>query len=335
VQVEVCSSALTDSADRQLALLGILSLCYAGRHSLTGEPNDLLRWSERVHLREMVELILADPDASIGAPRQSLQVRKGPPIWSARPELPADVALTLLCQPLRVYLENGWTDRTALMAFASRAQRQTLEQAEARGWLLFLTAGGCGGVATLAEQLAPPAEGRRDARRRQQRGESEACPLPADAQLRILLFMDSDALHPDHEAETARRVRQALRSAGAALGGLRLGCVLKRREVENYIPLGKLENWATHETLKTVRALRKSPETVAWWYDMKHGRHSDVPKEARVDDRVWSLVPNNLRPALFSGIGEANCRRFFAEHQFLPDPSCEIADFISLIIERL
>ncbi len=227
MRVEVDPAVLTGAHAKPLFLLGILAMGSTGRHQVlfanreaahewicTLPPllQDEVQWAlDDAETVEVLAPASAAPAVQVG-PTESDSGYAGDSL-----RLSLEQAHGLLARPLRVILENGMHDRSALLAFASPARLAELRAHETRGWLEFVSGGGIDGCLQAAKALA----------------------VPSPHTVRTLIMTDCDGLR-EHESrsERANQVFQALSTACEAHGRAqgRFGLVLTRRAIENYLP---------------------------------------------------------------------------------------------------
>jgi hypothetical protein len=339
--VEVRPGALELGAEEELAVLGLLALCHAGRHTLVGDDDALRAWAGSgawpAWLGELVGdlLDMGQMEAAVGAPRGRVVVDRGPERWSSTPQLPPGAALGLLSRPLKLLLENGRHDWAFFLAFATEAQARTLEQADAAGWLQ-RSSGGCGEVKAALTLLV---KSLRDAER----------PAWAEAS-RTVAVIDADIVAEGHEPKLQKEVAALLRELERALqlpdGSA--GAVLQRREIENYIPPAALERWATgftgderRQLSRLARALRAIERvdpsaSFAGIYDMKQGRGSGAPAPVWTRHAGLRGLSADHRQALDEGLGERLGRSFFDQHRAgLAGAHHELTQLLTRLLERL
>lgn len=363
MRVELSADLLASEHSR-MAVLGILALGASGRHVVVADPSPASGAAERFeawrqkladpHLQDEIELALAE-----GLQRATVGPRRSTVIVSATPALghyPPDEALLLLGYPFRVLLENGRNDRDFLLAYASADTRVYLRDAEEQGWLLFETAGGITEIKARLEEIRKMSW----------------------ARLRFFCLVDSDAKQPGIPSAVAESVRTVLGEIAADIPlpadqvG-KLGKVLERRAVENYLPLptfkryifGRLKKgpandvdnlwqqapptgWQISEAqlgetgserraLFAALALEGASDEVLTYLDFCQGRG---PDGSRTVDVVWNQLSQRQQQALLFGFTKSLLRGFFSDHVehdpvALSEPTGELAAILAVIQERL
>jgi hypothetical protein len=202
--------------------------------------------------------------------------------WSGNPpRLPLSVAFRLLCQPFRFLLENGRNDRSFLLAVASPDQRRVLHDMEGHGFLEFVGAGGIGELCQILEESV--------ARHPRHRA-------------KLMIITDSDALHPGDRSPEAQRVAADCEKAMVAVH------ILRRRAIENYLPMNSLRKWM-QERPGIRRALFEAychltPEQ-RHHFNMKRGFAGDLAVRGRSCGTLYSEVPPGERDLLQCGFGSS------------------------------
>lgn len=159
--------------------------------------------------------------------------------------LPAD-ALAALRTPAFVVVENGESDRAFLDCMMRAFGRENLAEALRKRLWEIVSAGGGGEIPKRVK---------------------ECVPKMGKGPLRILILSDSDRLVPDERSKTVEQIERCAIEYGVA------AVVLRKREIENYIPVGALQRVGPRN--KVFRAyLALSPEQQDH-YDMKKGLERD------------------------------------------------------------
>ncbi|MBL8619317.1 MAG: hypothetical protein JNM72_27130 [Deltaproteobacteria bacterium] len=333
--VEITQGALTPGVEDDLALLGVLALCWAGRHQLLGDRAALTAWASGIgiagtDLSDVVDVLLdrGQQVQALGPSQELLQVVGAQAQWTAPLALRPAAALGLLARPLRLWLENGRNDWSFLLAFASPAQARLLEGAARAGWLVVSSGGGCGELKVLVEDLAT----------------GLGAKLSSGAELgeerRFFVVLDSDRTVPGPLPSSQQAVERGLRAAEGTLSQPQgwAGQVLQRREAENYIPTDALESWAMTFTgddrtqiKRLARALRQQGTPLLDHYDYKKGM------AAAVLQPLLSAAPTDDQSrALHLGLGAERGLKFYQQHHAaLTDPSGELGPLLARVLERL
>jgi hypothetical protein len=236
-----------------------------------------------------------------------------------------------------------------LLAFANSAIRKKLEDAERHGWLIFETSGGIGEMRKRLEALHGPAT--------------------QWAIKRFYCLADSDALEPDEESKDALEVRARFTKIATKLDikADRVGHILQRRAVENYVELKTLKRWlcdqfedrghkvcerwsnahargdqavsapdkpsAITRALFAALALDQAPQEVWNHLDFSLGRGEEGKR--RTADSIWDQLTPLQQSVLQYGFTKSRLRNFFAEQRHMPDRTGEIRDVLRVIQERL
>jgi hypothetical protein len=212
-----------------LELLGIFALALDGRHRVFAPQQAIDGWPPmgHPHIGDTVSLVLAESLRCdlLGSPVDILRVSGAPVAWAPPANLTPTHAFRFLARPLRVILENGSTDRNFLLAFATRSERQTLEDAEREGWLHFESGGGIHGVCERLEALLGRPE------------------LAA----RVFAICDSDRRMPGEASSSAQEVRRVARRLTRGMNIQDpdwIVHILERRAAENYVSPGRILAYA-------------------------------------------------------------------------------------------
>lgn len=355
MEVELDSTLLRTAPVEHLAILAICAFGLSSRHRVL--PDDRVAWNAwantmPVDLREELQLTWDESErrAIAGGPSEEIAVRpRVAPAYGASPMvLNPNEALSLLGRPLRVILENGRYDRGFLLAFASDAQRRSLNEAEREGWLIFETGGGIGELIVRSKAAVEDDE-------------------PRDV-MRTMYLCDSDATMPWALSQQATEVwqniqelEQRFRRTTPYFGG-----VLKRRAAENYAPPGAVLRWAASKfgrgaweiiqaanTLEGRRSLAIGPgnagserrhllaaialkelhQTSQSVFDMKNGREKDG--KVRTADAVWNRLDDFQKAALRDGFGAGFSGDFYKEARNITDETGEVSRLLAMITERV
>jgi hypothetical protein len=335
VWVEITQGALTLGVEDDLALLGVLALCWVGRHQLLGDRAALTAWANGIgiagtDLSDVVDALLRDGERAEAEepPQERLSVTGAPAQWAGPLELPPATALSVLARPLRLWLENGRNDWTFLLAFASPAQAGRLERAARAGWLVVSSGGGCGELKVLVEGLADDLWPRlRDG-------------ADLGEERRFFVVLDADRALPGPLPSLQLAVEDGLRAVEGFLSRPNgwAGQVLQRREAENYIPTNALESWAMTfsgddrtQIKRLARALRQQGTPLLDHYDFKKGMAA-----AALQPLLIGASTDDQTRALHQGLGAERGLMFYQQHRAaLTDPSGELGPLLARILERL
>ena len=351
MRVEIDAGVLDGRWD--LELLGIFALALDGetlRHRIV--TPDLDTWGPMRHppIRDHVDLVREESTRLEveGHPVDELRVADGPLSWGNPLCLPPGRAFRLLARPLRVVLENGWTDRSFLLAFAGADMRRTLEEAEREGWLHFESGGGVDGVRSRLEDVER---------------------LP-DLAARIFAICDSDRREAGAMSPAAQEIQRSARRLAAQMGlppreGSRFAHILERRAAESYVPPRRLLAYAsdrygvdaidalrdfdarratlvnTPGAMGTPRrhtlaccVLRELGGDVRAYLDMRegHGQNDEHPRTSRA---LWDQLDDVQKAVLRHGLGPTFIADFYAQAGALPDESGELTPLLETIRRRL
>lgn len=363
MRVEIREDALLAGNQYDTMLLGILAFALINRHRiiLDAYPGILDVWeptkSSR-RLRDEVELAI---DLSVQADAEGVPALHtiivddvGTPNWSAPPVLPPEHALMLLARPFRVLLENGRNDGNFLLAHCTESERESLKDAERKGWLEWVDTSGITGLHAMIEE-----EDHGDADNDERAHES--------TWIRIFALCDSDAQSPEQPSEQALRVRAQIErhSAKPFMRSTTFGHVLSARAAENYAAPARVLAWVREQwrsgqsqcsklidqtstpsgrTALAARPPNTSNEqlllrAIAWQrlrpeqrrhIDAKHGLDS-----AHNDAVLFEDLEPFDRMALRQGFGDSFSKRFYRFQHQHPDPTEEITTIIRTILGRL
>lgn len=274
MRVRVDDDVFTQAADTAMELVELLNMGRHKRHRilLGPPPHDAYQaWTaarqpaERELFKSILEQCL---DAESRTPAD-LGIRI---VADARANAGADPtfllhdALQLLRAQFRVVLENHLNDRAFLMAAASDEDRAVLEEAEERNWLRFDNGGGLEGIVSMLSANTPGGLASERSR------------------LRAFILFDSDRLAPATEAKKSDPLARQCASCG--LDVPRRYHQLRRRAIENYLPVEALERWQQSpkgrpDRPAVVSAWRQLDPQQAHHFNMKHGFDRDRPRLAK------------------------------------------------------
>lgn len=310
MRVRVDDDVFTQAADTAMDLVELLNMGRHKRHRiLLGPPphDNYTQWTAARSLveRELFKSILEQClDAESRTPAE-LGIRI---VTDARATAGADPAfllhdaLHLLRAPFRVVLENHLNDRAFLLAAASEEDRAVLEQAEEYQWLRFDNGGGLEGIVSMLAAHTPGGLASERSR------------------LRAFILFDSDRLAPDTEAKKSDPLARQCSACGLDLP--RRYHQLRRRAIENYLPLEALDRWKQSpkgrpDRPAVVDAWRKLSPLQAHHFNMKNGFDRDRPRYTRElpaekqcerggkqYPHLYEDVPEPVLLALHSGFAE-------------------------------
>jgi hypothetical protein len=199
------------------------------------------------------------------------------------PRLTVADAIQLLKAPFRILLEDDQTDRAFLLSMAEPEQRRYLEELEGKDYLRFEHGGGLGKMKATVQ---------RDRKKR-------------TAYFgRMWVLFDSDGLRPDLRSDDAKRLEKSC-------GRLISHHMLKRRSIENYLPLTSLKSWIDRIPPRERggrpakhNALREMSKEQRYHFNMKNGFSGDKKRDdARTVGNLYEGLPENVRRDLKEGFG--------------------------------
>lgn len=307
-------SLFSDPSVDPASLLQLILACRRpSAHFAVGAPPRLPevqrwlgQWPEGVarSLRE----VLSDAVESSRRPNAlTVVVRPGESRWRERPDKGPRVsivdALALTRAPLAVLVENRRNDGRFLSRFAvtlPESQRMLFDEAVRRGWIVFEQGGGLTEVRCLLIDLGAGAN------------DPVLCPLGARAEIRkwrLTVVVDRDCLEikrpkslpkaqwtapprdPTQPSAVSSDVSRRATLALPAWGGRAAVHQLRRRAIENYLPLRTLRGWVDVATKVGDRDARRirvaalaaldTPDADGmrprWRFGMKDGLDGDKP----------------------------------------------------------
>jgi hypothetical protein len=225
--------------------------------------------------------------------------------WDQKePLLPLDIALKFLSQPFIIFVENRRNDSAFLRATATGWGKQKLEKFLNEDWLKFEAGGGMGEILKYVEEISEQPEKYR----------------------RHFVLFDSDAKKPKMIDKKSQKVVQACSDKFICYHQLR------RREIENYLPLAALWEWTKIHKQKDIRTSRRKQVDAfeklflkqRHHFDMKKGFQGDfkikagekgTEKEHRLVGNFYQNVSTEIRIVLAQGFGN-NIAELFKEEQF-------------------
>jgi hypothetical protein len=286
------------SADvHALSLLAVFEVCLDARHALLTDPlfdeektapvNDWLRGLPESQRRLAESVLRQGPTLAAMRHRLTPMVRvrgqgQQASHWRGTPPcLTVPDALRLLRTPLKLMVENRRNDRAFLLWLASPSYRRAIAEAEAKGWLEFVHAGG---INEMLEQL------------------KELDRLAGDdsrawiERLRLWLLFDRDSRKQDRSAPSDTSNKLLETSASLAPPWPVMAHQLARRSIENYLPEHALYSWA-EDPARTQQKIQRRHQVRAFFqaspaardsFNVKKGLLGDLPKSLRDQIRSQS-----------------------------------------------
>lgn len=200
-------------------------------------------------------------------------------------------AYRVLSLPACVIVENAESDGAFLSAVSAAYKRTNIVTAMERRWLRFVHAGGGGEIPKRIHELL------------YEKYQSN----------RILVLVDSDRKAPRHgEGRTLEKIRRECSEHNIQL------CVLRKREIENYIPINALaERVRSSRRYKDIyQAFLHLNQEQRDFFDMKFGfSRNKTTGKAILDEDEKALYPRDKLPRnviddLCGGFGEDVWRCF-------------------------
>lgn len=165
-------------------------------------------------------------EEGLGPAHHAVRVVRSATPNQSPPELTLDDALDILHRPYRLLVENAHSDGVFVFCMATPDERRFLEERVRREWLEIETCGGITGVTRRVKTL----------KRRHRDG----------LRLRCSAMFDCDAPVQGSPSDHAKTAEQAC-------GPTIHHHMLKRRAIENYLPLPTLERWCGEKKGKEER----------------------------------------------------------------------------------
>jgi hypothetical protein len=191
-------------------------------------------------------------------------------------------ALTSLRMPAVVIVENEESDGAFLASIARAFGRDVIEYAIHEKWLELDHAGGYGEIEKRIERYKSRNTGPE----------------------RILVVADSDRLFPGHESQTYKKILQACTDNGVPY------VLLKKRSIENYLPLGALQRSGRNKQYNAFLHLSNPQKD---HYRIKTGFSSDDTGTCQVPSEQMTLyqhVPAKVLDDLCGGFGSESWKLF-------------------------
>ncbi|MBT9588389.1 hypothetical protein IV102_33935 [bacterium] len=266
-------------------LIALLNFARDGRHWVVPGPGlSLDGWIQALpeSLRAEVSFAL---DLSLEQEARSphfLRVQVDGP-GARPPAISLQESLQRATAPLEVILENIESDLAFLEAVVPPDYRDQMEEMRSKRWIDFVHGGGSNLPAVLRHRLEN-----------------------SRASQRHFVFFDSDALTPNQPSKKANDlVDQCLAEQPPVAHHF-----LQRREIENYLPLPALQNWALQrnkrERRKKLESFKALSPNQKHHFDLKRGfrgkndsalfadlesRHRD-PLAMGFGDKIWEWFQN-------------------------------------------
>lgn len=154
------------------------------------------------------------------------------------------------------------------------------------------------------------------------------------------MLIDSDAMRPhgprerpeDVDGDQARNVRRAAGDPGV---GVHLH-VLRRRAIENYLPIAALQRGTSGQD-RAIAALNRLSSAQRHHFNMKEGFVKDAPHAARAGN-LYEAVPPRARERLAGGFGTDIAKLFARTVKFDDvdgDGRAEVHAFVTEILARM
>jgi hypothetical protein len=169
--------------------------------------------------------------------------------------------------PAYVLVENRESDGAFLLTMIKAFDRDDLLLAIHQGWLDVRQLGGFGEVGKAVEQLRSLTVG----------------------PLRIIVIADSDQSYPGDHTPTIEKVQSSCDPGGIPY------VILKKRKIENYIPIDYLPRSSTRKALLHLSEQQRDH------YEMKRGFARDQYGRAVIPDQQTELF-KDVRSAVLAGL---------------------------------
>jgi len=277
----------------QLELLKLISVCESGRHVLVTNPpyvpggSPILdAWLEDLplpvgaHVRLLLEFGLLElAGKTAAAPRIRVSDVTACNWESTEPVLTVEDAARLLNMPLKLLVENRRNDGAFLRKLTPPSYRAVLERALERGWVELENGGGIGELRRRVE-------------------EAQYKPMH---HTRLWVMVDSDAREPDKPSGASDKVIEACLKVFQPwpLPARQL----RRRSIENYLPLKSLQGWASRKGAngrEVVDSFIRLSQNQRHHFNMKSGFLGDLKSEKREQYRARRAVVEDADlPPLF------------------------------------
>lgn len=255
----ILSADLFEDTPPSLKLHHIADMAFEGRHRLFIFPDDSPRfhnWLDQQELSTREQWKFALEASTLYEPLSpaALSIRVSPcqesDFTRSPPNLKIEDALALLTQPFRILVENSRNDAAFLERLATPHQREELKSKISAGYVRFEHGGGIG---EIAKQLGTP---------------SYTSP---DAPLRTFVLTDSDALAPGEPSAQVKTVEQLCQRNRI------LSHHLKRRNIENYLPISALHTWSGYgpDGKQLMKAFKSLTADQRAHFNMKRGFAGD------------------------------------------------------------
>jgi hypothetical protein len=189
-------------------------------------------------------------------------------------------AFWCLCEPAHVVVENSASDGAFLLAMVHAfGRRALLDGHTERCWALEHL-GGFGEVAKRLDEIMVASRG----------------------PVRVLVLADSDARYPGEETATMRAVR-------AACTPRRIPYVLlKKRKIENYIPLNAFR--VAGRLVHRLGAYAGLTQDQRDHYDLKKGLPLDLSSQPKAVQELYGGLSAHVRQNLCEGFGGETWKAF-------------------------
>jgi hypothetical protein len=261
-----------------LDLISLIQLGLEGRHYLQTDPptsGTLTTWlaNRDQTIRDECEFSLNsgfELDALSPSFREIRVENVRFPSWGAAcVVVPVNSALSFLRLPFKILVENQVRDANFLIAISTAEKKRKLLQFIENEWIEIEHGGG---IESMRERIL-------------------AISAQSSLKLRIWTFFDSDSLRPNVPSGPSKSLADACNNHVPFH-------MLKRRAIENYIPLPALDIWSSGDDTRKrcVRAFKKLNLNQRFHFNMKQG----FLKDSRRMDA-------NLVGDLFEGLDAEVC----------------------------
>jgi hypothetical protein len=302
----IVPDSLFGSLSSTAELWAVLLICTEGVHLLETQPlptfdlnsNKLRapqqfdRWlrtqAEDVKRVSQFALEIGTRMSASHSPKYDILLQNTNDDWSQRPlRLTVRTAKRLLELPLQIMLEHGVNDGHFLRSMIPREFMDEFQEVEKSHRLQFVTGGGLASAKTMVES-------------------KENDPF---ARFRTFCLFDSDCREPNNPSSGSERLREACELLGIPHHQLR------RRCIENYLPMRALKQWAylnlppdppsPFSRIQKLNALQRLPSHVRYYYNYKSGRRGDRRGRGEAKPRLnkdWRSLSLQDRQALRDGL---------------------------------
>ncbi|MBF0611783.1 MAG: hypothetical protein G8345_12645 [Magnetococcales bacterium] len=285
-------------------LISLINAAEEGKHRIfiRDESNEnFINWkdSQSPNVQDTINIVLMESmlKENMGSAGLSICIHDGSTDWSLiPPAVSRHEAKKWMDIPVTVCLEDNISDRDFLLAMATHEYRKTLKELWENKLLEFIH---CGGISGIPNKCI--------------------FDWPEAMKKKIFAIFDHDGLHPDFPSAQSNKAENHCKNNNISYHRL------KRRSIENYLPLPTLRDYATSHgnghIYDSFDHIVK--DEVYFFYNIPHGFIGDQNRirQGESSHGLFDDLSPQDRENLSKGFGDAIKKRFSSpiEEQSLLD----------------